>query len=172
MFESPLANAAGVYLWTIKQQSDNTHLIHCVGETASFGKRHREHLINVLGLDYGIFHPEKAERGICELVWPGLWRMKNAAGPAKQIEAYRSIQEHVIGYLSIVNIFFAELNTDTRLRKLIQGCIGWNLRRNHPECKVLYPDDNHVGTIPVEHRGELQIITPESIQGFDGRIPY
>jgi hypothetical protein len=172
VFHSTCAAAAGIYLWTIKQSSDLTHLIHYVGETISLGTRHREHLIHVLGLNYGIFHPDKAQQGVCEPLWPGLWRSKGQDGPSKQIEAYQAIHEQVLRYLSILNIFFAELNTETALRKHIEGCIGWNLRNNHPECKALYPDDNHVGTLATKDRGELLIGAPELIRGLDTRIPY
>lgn len=68
VFEAPCAYSAGIYLWTIRQRSDNTHLIHYVGETTALASRHRAHLIHILGLNYGIFHPEKAQDGICELL--------------------------------------------------------------------------------------------------------
>lgn len=172
VFQAPCAGAAGIYLWTIKQRSDQTHLIHYVGETLSLGKRHREHLIHILGMNYGIFHPDKAQEGVCEVLWPGLWRTKTLDGPSKLIEAYQAIHEQMVRYLSVVNIFFAELNTDDHLRKHIEGCIGWNLRNNHREWKALYPDDNHVGTLPVKDRGELRVSAPEPIRGLDARIPY
>jgi hypothetical protein len=172
VFHSPCAAAPGIYLWTIKQRSDQTHLIHYVGETLLLGKRHREHLVHILGLDYGIFHPDKAQEGVCELLWPGLWRSKTQDGPSKQIDAYQAIHEQVLRYLSIVNIFFAELKTEAGLRKHIEGCIGWNLRNNHSECKALYPDDNHVGTLATKDRRELCISTPEPIRGLDARISY
>jgi hypothetical protein len=172
VFHSRCAGAAGIYLWTVKQRGDQTHLIHYVGETQCLGKRHREHLIHILGLDYGIFDPDKAQEGVCELLWQGLWRTKTPDGPSKQIEAYQGIHEQVFRYLSVISIFFAELNTDTHLRKHIEGCIGWNLRNNHREWKALYPDDNHVGTLTNKDRGHLRISAPESIRGLDARIPY
>lgn len=172
VFESPFTTAAGIYLWTINQHSDNSYLIHYVGETVSLGNRHREHLIQILGLNYGIFHPEKAQEGVCELLWPGLWRMKTSSGPSKQIEAYQSIHKHVIRYLSILRIFFAELNTEAWLRKHIEGCIGWNLRNNHPECKTLYPDDNHVGSLADKSHGMLRVTASEFIRGLDSEILY
>ena len=64
LFRAPCAASAGIYLWTIRQRSDASHLIHYVGETASFAKRHREHLVHILGLDYGIWDAGKAQDGI------------------------------------------------------------------------------------------------------------
>ena len=172
VFRSAYAKSPGIYLWTIRQRSDNSHLIHYVGETLSLGKRHKEHLIHILGLNYGIFHPDKAQDGLCELVWEGLWRDRTPAGPIRTIEAYTNVQEHVLRYLSILNIFFAELHTEDRLRKHIEGCIAWNLRNNHPEHKTLYPDDNHVGRISEKDHGELHINSSEYIRGLDARMPY
>jgi len=68
VFRSPSAAAPGVYLWTVRQNRDHTHLIHYVGETGALGERHREHLTEILGLNYGIFDPDIARDGICEFI--------------------------------------------------------------------------------------------------------
>lgn len=172
LFHSAFAACSGIYLWTIRQAADNTHLVHYVGETVSLGKRHREHLINVLRLNYGIFDPEKAQQGVSEVLWKGLWRDKTADGPSAQVKAYASIHGDVLRYLSILNIFFAELNVDSRLRRHVEGCIGWHLRNNRPEHKALYPDDNHIGTMKEKRNGELRITISETIRGIDTIIPY
>lgn len=172
LFESSCAAAAGIYLWTIRQRSDQSHLIHYVGQTTGLASRQREHLYMILGLHYGIFDPEKAQDGVCDFLWRGLWREKSPDGPSKLIDAYHAIHDQVVRYLPIVNIFFAELKADDRLRKHIEGCIGWNLRNNHPEFKALYPDDNHVGSEREKNRGELRITVSEHIRGLDSRIPY
>jgi hypothetical protein len=172
LFRSPLAASSGVYLWTIKQDFDNTHLIHYVGETAAFGKRHKEHLIHILGLNYGIFDPDKARQGVCELLWKGLWRDKTADGPPQQLQAYQRVHQDVVRYLSVLNVFFAELEVEKYLRKHIEGCIGWHLRNNHQEHKALYPDDTRIGTKKEKNRGNLRITMPEVIRGLDAIIPY
>jgi len=172
LFKAPCASSAGVYLWTIRQQNDGSHLIHYVGETTSIAKRHREHLINILGLNYGIFDAGKAQTGISELIWPGLWRDKTLDGPSRQIQAYGIMHDRVLSYLSTLNIFFAEVNVERALRKHIEGCIGWNLRNKHPEAKMLYPDDNHVGTMDNKNHGVLLIRAAEQIRGLDTEITY
>ena len=172
IFHSPFAASPGVYLWTFRQRRDDTHLIHYIGETASFGKRHREHLIQILGLNYGIIDLHQAQEGVCEFLWNGLWRDKTPNGPSRQIAAYQSVHDDVTRYLDALCIFFAVLNSDKRLRKHIEGCIGWNLRNNHPDAKVLYPDDNHIGTMRERSSGELLIRSAEHIRGLDTQIPY
>ena len=172
MFKASCASSAGVYLWTVKQKKDGSHLIHYIGETTALAKRHREHLTNILGLNYGIFDDEKAQHGIIELIWSGLWRDRTPEGPSRQIQAYNVSHDSVLKYLSILNIFFAEVNVDKALRKHIEGCIGWNLRNKHPEEKMLYPDDNRVGVMNDRNHGVLRIHTTEIILGLDAEIRY
>lgn len=172
VFRASCAAYAGVYLWTIRQLADNTHMVHYVGETLFLAKRHREHLINILGLNYGIFDPDKAQQGISELIWPGLWRDKSPDGPAKLIAKYTALGDTVLRYLSVLNVFFAPLNVDTQLRRHVEGCIGWNLRNERPADAALYPPDNHVGTMSEKNRGELVITAPEKIRGLAERISY
>ncbi len=121
VFHSACANNTGVYLWTIKQADDQGHLIHYVGETQNLAKRQKEHLTQILGLNYGIFDSEKAQNGISELLWKGLWREKSDNGPGLQIESYKRLNEEVIKYISSINIFFAEVGTDANMRKHIEG---------------------------------------------------
>lgn len=82
------------------------------------------------------------------------------------------IHQETIRYLSILDIFFAEKEIENRIRKHLEGCIGWHLRNNHPEFKVLYPDDNWVGTLKEKNRSDLVITATEEIKGLDSRIPY
>ena len=172
VFHSPFTDSPGIYLWTIKQRQDNSHLIHYVGETTSFGNRHREHLTRILGLDYGIFAPDKAQEGIRELLWDGLWRDKSPDGSSKQIKAYQKVHDDVIRYLAVLSIFFAKLTTDTQNRKHIEGCIGWNLRNNNPKDTMLYPDDNRVTTMTEKNHGELLVTSPVFIRGLCSRMKY
>lgn len=167
VFRSPYAKSQGIYLWAIKQKEGNYHLIHYIGETTSFAKRQKEHLIHILGLNYGIFDPEKVQSGELEVLWRGLWRIKNADGPGLQMLAYPQLSSVVLGYISVLKIFFAELNVVGDLRKHIEGCIGWNLRNNHKDYDSLYPRDNHVGRKTIQSIGELLISCPADIKGLD-----
>jgi hypothetical protein len=47
VFHSKFAESPGIYLWTIKQSVDASHLIHYIGETTSLRERHREHLTQI-----------------------------------------------------------------------------------------------------------------------------
>ena len=129
-------------------------------------------MIHILGLNHGIFDPEEAQEGICELVWEGLWRDRTSDGPSRQIEAYETVHKQVKCYLAVLNIFFAELDADNRMLRHIEGCIGWNLRNKHPEAKMLYPDDNQIGAMKEKRHGELLTSFTEHIRGLDSRIPY
>jgi hypothetical protein len=155
VFSCPWVDSAGIYLWTIRQLRDKTHLVHYVGETSRLGKRHREHLIQVLGLNYGIFDCDDAEEGVCTVVWNGLWREKNIQATKHAVTEYERLHEKIVHYINAVTIFFAELPVESQLRKHVEGCIGWNLRNNHADCKQLYPDDNHVGTMTGKTHGRV-----------------
>ena len=74
LFDSPLRDATCVYLWTIRSDQDYKYYIHYVGEAMSFAARQREHLIHILGLNYGVFDAAEAKQGKRALVWKGLWR--------------------------------------------------------------------------------------------------
>jgi len=173
LFHSEFAASSGIYLWTIRQRADDTHLIHYIGQTGrTLAQRHREHLLCILGLDYGIFDPDKAQDGVSDVLWAGAWRDKTPDGPAKQIEAYRVMRDYVDPYLDGLSLFFAELNTDDQTRKHVEGCIGSHLRREHPEATSLYPDDCRVGPMRERYGAQLLIRSAETIRGLDSHIPY
>jgi hypothetical protein len=172
IFTSPYAESAGVYLWTIRQKCDGSYLIHYVGETASFAKRQRQHLIGILGLDAGIFDPDRAQNGVCNLVWPGMWRDQSPKAPLRQIKAYEFINKTVLEYVDIIDVFFAKTDIDVQTRRHAEGCIAWNLRNNHPEDRVLYPDDNHAGMSRSMKNGSVMIRANEHIRGLDAVIEY
>ena len=172
LFHSCVANTSGVYLWTFRQRSDGSHLIHYVGETISLAKRHKEHLTHMLGMNYGVFDPDKAEQGVSAILWPGMWRDKSVDGPSKCLDAYGELNETVRRYVAALNVFFAPTSLPDQLRKHVEGCVGWNLRNRHPEHKVLYPDDNHIGTRADKTNGMLRVSSSERIRGLDELIPY
>jgi len=172
VYHAPNANSAGIYLWTIRQVANGSHLIHYIGETVNLARRHQEHLIQILGLNYGIFDPDDARVGKCTFLWRGMWRDKSTCRPAKLIAEYPNLAEVVIRYVNEISIFFAELDAENKLRKHIEGCIGWNLRKNHKNFKQLYPDDNHLGILKENKNGRLLISANQTILGLDPIIEY
>jgi hypothetical protein len=172
IFSCRWSQSAGIYLWTIRQQGDDSHLVHYVGETAQLGRRHREHLIHVLGLNYGIFAPDEARKGVCKILWKGLWRERLVEATPQVLLEYQRLHEIVLRYIDAITIFFAELTVGSQLRKHIEGCIGSNLRTKHADCKQLYPDDNHVGTMAERWHGQLLVTAAEVIRGLDASIAY
>jgi len=145
LFHSPLQDAACVYLWTIRSDLDGLYYIHYVGETTDFGARQREHLVHVLGMNWGIFDPVEARQGVQKRIWPGLWRDGSQDGPARLLQAYARGSTDVLRYIEALTVFVAETDVDRRLRKHIEGSVGRNLRDNHRDKSALYPEDNHIG---------------------------
>jgi hypothetical protein len=121
-------------------------------------------------VDYGIFDPEEARRGVLKLLWPGLWRDKATEGPARQLEAYRTLTPTVLRYLECLCVFAAETHVDTQLRKHLEGSIGRNLRQNHEPYFALYPADNRIGTRAAKGGLTLLLSADEPIAGLDPRL--
>lgn len=167
LFNSEVVNSSGLYIWTIKNEVTGHHYVHYVGETMHFGKRHREHFMNIVGLNYRIVDPLKAKMGIQSVIWNGMWRDKSKKAVANVIENQSSVSHFVLDYIDLLNIFLAPVDADSALRRHIEGCIGLNLRHNHVEHKVFYPDDNHVGRQTKEYGLQLRVVATENILGLD-----
>jgi hypothetical protein len=171
IFQSPLSTSEGVYVWTFRQTATGSHLIHYVGETTSFGKRHKEHLVHILSMNYGIFDPEDAKNGKCTVIWSGLWRDRSANGPSKLLAQYGALAPTaVLRYVQSLTVFLAPLKVDTQTRRHVEGSIGWNLRNRYPHLRTLFPDDNHIGTSKRMLNARLSVTSSEPIQGLDPEI--
>jgi hypothetical protein len=168
LFECKYSSSKGIYLWTINTKIGN--LIHYIGETDNFAKRHREHLINILGLNYGIFDISQAKEVKSVLIWKGLWRDKSPNPVEKLLMNYSKLSAIVIEYINSLDVFFAETDVDNNTRKHIEGSIGWNLRTKYPDYKILYPDDNHIGRSTKRMGKKLYITSNEVILGLDSEI--
>jgi hypothetical protein len=73
IFESPVANFSGVYLWSVPYEG--AEMVYYVGETGrSFRDRLKEHLASYLAGLYRVWEPELFARGEKRLVWDGMWR--------------------------------------------------------------------------------------------------
>jgi hypothetical protein len=144
-------------------------LIHYVGETGSFASRQREHLIEILGLNYGVFDPAAARRGESIQLWPGLWRDRSSEAPALAIERYRELAPVVIDYIDAMTVFVAPIDGDRTLRRQVEGAIAHNLRINHEKDSALYPPDNHTG-VGSQLGIFLGITSDEVIAGLDSTL--
>lgn len=187
-FEGPFTYTAGencvfrpafvelpcIYLMAVRQSCDGSYLVRYIGETWNLAKRQKEHLVGFLGMNYRLFDPQKAQQGIRDVVWPGLWQDKTPDGPGKAIAAYQTFHKSVVSYLSTLSIFYAKLEpeVDRSLRAHIEGCIGWSLRKDNPEALVLYPDDNYIAIKQERNHGNLLITASEAIRGLGTCIQY
>lgn len=170
LFNSSHASCAGVYLWTFVQETDGTHLVCYVGETVNFARRHREHLIHILGMNYGFIKASAAKRGECVWLWRGLWRDKSPDGPGKLIANHATLAPALLEYLDNLMVFFAPCDGDETTRKRLETAISHNLRTRHPEDRVLYPDDNYAGVATQRVGYRLRISAPQIIRGLDPEI--
>lgn len=167
LFNSEFLKSQGIYIWTIKDEKNNQNLIHYIGETVSFGKRQKEHFIQMTGLNYRIIDPDSARQGIEKIIWNGMWRDKSIDSVANLLDHYDDVSKTVSEYIKLINIYFAPTSLKTRIRRHIEGCLGWNLRNKYPQLKLMYPDDCHIGTNNIKYGLPLIINLPEEIAGID-----
>ncbi|MBN2321819.1 MAG: hypothetical protein JXR49_22260 [Acidobacteria bacterium] len=167
LFHSEHAKSEGIYLWVIKDRKNNLNYIHYIGETTNFSKRQKEHLTQVLGLNYMILDAKSAEEGVLNILWNGMWRDKTADAAENVLENYGEMSRYAIDYIMIIDIYFAPTKLSLDIRRHIEGRIGWNLRKKYPELKLFYPDDNHVGTKPEMLGHKIVISSDEKILGLD-----
>ncbi|MEO6038670.1 MAG: hypothetical protein ABIQ93_09675 [Saprospiraceae bacterium] len=167
LFESAFVKSEGIYIWTIKDEKNNQNFVHYVGETVSFGKRQKEHLIQITGLNYRIIDADLAKQGIEKIIWNGMWRDRTPNAVATLLDNYTEVSKKVVDYIGLINVYFAATTLEKHLRKHIEGCLGWNFRNNYPDHKTMYPDDNYVG-IKAQRLGKnLLVNLPEEIVGID-----
>jgi len=170
LFDSEYAQDEGIYLWVLKDRQHNLNYIEYIGETLTFANRQKQHLINILGLNYRIIDVEAASKGKLKVIWPGLWRNKTKDGVGTLLENYDEIKDYILSYISYLDIYLAPTKLEMQLRRHIEGCIGWNLRNNYPQYKKFYPDDNHIGTYPENLCEVLKIESAEPILGLDSEL--
>lgn len=170
LFHSAYVRNEGIYIWTIKDEINKRNLVHYVGETTEFGKRQREHLIQIMGLNYRIIDPTAARQGREEIIWNGMWRDKTNDAAGKLLDNYDVVSKKVKEYIGLINVYFAPTAFTMDLRRHIEGCIGWNLRNKYPQAKTFYPDDNHVGTKSEKMGETIKIILDEPIEGIEGEL--
>ncbi len=162
------ARDEGIYLWT--QHNDQENYIHYIGETTDFLKRHREHLTQILGLNYGLFAPNAVTANRPEPIYGGMWRDRSDDPLTNGIEAWNRHRGMIVPYIESLRVYFAPTSIDKKSRKHIEGSIAEALRQNHPQDKRFYPDDNRTYTSKEKLCYTLRITSDDVISGLDEEI--
>ncbi len=168
LFDSADRGASCVYVWTIRSERDGRCYAHYVGEAENFARRQREHLTQVLGLNYGILDPTAARQGEVRWVWRGMWRDRTPAGPAEALARYSSLTAAVSEYLEALDVFVAPVAGDRVLRRRVERALADQFRVGRPETGVLYPADNRVSGAPGGEAMHLRLSALEPIAGIEG----
>ena len=165
---SEFAKSEGIYLWTLSD-SDSIY-IHYIGETTSFLKRQKEHLLNILSLNYGLFSPNAVAENSPTPIYGGAWRDKSSDPLTGAIENWDIYKDQIIPYIDSLHVYFAETACDTSARRHIEACIAHDLRVNHPEDKLFYPDDNRTTMRKVKLGYHLRVHCSDNIKGLSDSI--
>jgi hypothetical protein len=128
----PHAELAGVYLWAVPTIPHGL-VVDYVGETsASFYRRTKEHVIQILGGNYLLLDPDALLRGERQVVWPGLWR----AGTRDQLPTFLTRLEELAPvarrYLSLHKVMVAPLECEPRLQHRIEASIAAAVQDSQP----------------------------------------
>lgn len=166
LFSSECVSCEGVYVWTIRNELDDANYVHYIGETTSFGRRHREHLLQITGLNYRILDADHASRGIEQVIWNGMWRDRSPQAPANLIESYDDVSKSVTDYIRCIRVFFARTLLERDERMQIEACLAKTVRAQGLEANRYYPADNRVRALSGPHKFRLAIKTAEEIIGL------
>jgi len=125
IFTQPVANQAGIYLWTIPFK--NKYLVYYVGETGrSFATRFTEHTRDYLYGFYRVYDPQQFTNGKKRLVWGGMWK-PSTRGPHRMLEflnRYTELSSIIYKFIEQFRVFLAPLDVQKRIRQRIEGAIA------------------------------------------------
>lgn len=167
LFDTDFVKKEGLYIWTIKDEVDKLNYVHYIGETVCFGRRQREHLIQITGLNYRIIDADFARQGLEKIVWNGMWRDRTPNAVADLLENYNEVSKKVTDYIGLINVYFAPTTFELHLRRHIEGCISWNFSSKHPDLKKFYPGDHPIRVKTPWFGQRLILNLPEDIAGID-----
>jgi hypothetical protein len=162
------ARSEGVYLWVL---TDGEHrFIHYVGETTDFLKRHKQHLTNILGANYGIFRADAVAADDPVPIFGGLWRDRSTDPLTATVLRWQTLQHAVVAYLRSIEIYFAPTSLPTETRRHVEGRIARQLSDGHPRQARFYPADNWTGTLPEPLGGTIAVTSDRPILGLDSQL--
>jgi hypothetical protein len=158
----------GVYLWILGD--GKRRFIHYVGETTVFLKRHKEHLTNILGLNYGIFRADAVAANDPRPIFGGMWRDRSPDPVTTTVAQWQALTANVIAYLQSIEVFFAPTSLPGELRKHVEGRIARQLTEQHPQEARFYPVDNWTKMLPAPLGARIMVTSDLPIEGLDGEL--
>jgi hypothetical protein len=162
------ADSAGIYLWVLRD--GERRFVHYVGETVRFLTRQKEHLTQILGLNYGIYRADAVAADDPAPIFRGMWRDRSADPMTPTLARWPELQDAVLAYVDALEVFFAPTGTlPVQDRKHLEACIARQLRERHPHEARFYPADNR--TIPRSTKGaRIAIRCAVPVMGLDVEV--
>lgn len=170
LFDSNFESLEGIYIWTIKDEFNRINYVHYIGETTNYKKRNREHFLSLLGMNYMVIDPKSAKVGELDIIWNGIWRDKTQNAANNALENYNYVSKYLLEYIDIINIYFAPLKVEKKLRKHIEGEIAHNLKSKFPELCRFYPSDSRTYRSSEKYGIRLHLDFDEKIDGIESTI--
>jgi hypothetical protein len=129
IFQSPIADEIGIYLWGIPHE--NGYLTYNVGETGkSFSQRLKQHLREYLRGNYTIYDSKLWKKGAQKLLWEGMWRDSYKNREDEFLNQYPSLSKHLYNMLESMRLFVVPFHEDTHTRRKLEYSIAETLKTN------------------------------------------
>jgi len=123
LFRRGEAKLKGIYLWAI--HVDTGYLTYYVGETGkSYGERLKVHAHEYLSGIYRIYNPVDFQHGKKVPIWQGTWKKGTEDLLPDFLERYDELAPKILKMLSLLNIFIAPVDSESRIRKRIESSIA------------------------------------------------
>ena len=155
---------SGIYLWCVKQLNTDHYFIHYVGESNQIHDRHKQHLTQVLGLNYGVFDFGQMQKGQLVYEWQGMWRDKSKLAVQNTLGNYERVSNEALQTMKSMSIFFAPFSGEMVERRKIEGLIAKELKNS--QFDNLYPNDNRTGISKTTFNKKIHIKSAKAIKGL------
>ena len=162
LFEHQLADAAGIYLWTVRYRQG--FLTYYVGETGrSFRHRHIDHTGQYLAGIYRVYEPTSFSQGVKHLIWSSSQDQSTLGF----LNRFPELAPRIYQFLGLISLFLAPLNVDRRTRRRIEGAIARHLR-SQPDPIGTFQDDDIRYARRQDGEGpiSLRMLVPATILGL------
>jgi hypothetical protein len=126
LFESPLRQKAGIYLWTVPQAKDC--LIYYVGETGrTFDVRFFEHFKEHFSGCYHLYDPISLSEGKKVCIWPGKYDKEFKFSIPSLADSFTKLAPTIVSLARLYRFYLAPIDCDMRLRQRLEAAIADHL---------------------------------------------
>ena len=141
LFDDAISKRSGIYLWAVPQIDDGL-IVTYVGETAtSFGRRMKDHAIQMLGGNYRVSDPDQLSQGVDAVLWNGMWRPGTRDRLPEYVARVVELAPVIQRTLMLTRALVAPCELDGRARRRIEAALAQHVWSQSPPTSALLPRD-------------------------------